>query len=137
MAGYTDQLEKKVQDKVFGATDFTPPATYYAALYTTAPADDGTGMVEVSGGSYARLAVPNNVTNFAAASGTDALKTNALDWLWTAATASWGTVAGVALMDASSAGTMWAFGNLGTPKAVASGDQFKIPAGQGQFTVTG
>ena len=53
MAGFSDYLEDKVLDHVFGGTAYTAPATLYVALYTVAPDDTG-GGTEVTGGSYVR-----------------------------------------------------------------------------------
>ena len=53
MAGFSDYLEDKVLDHVFGGTAYTAPTTHYVALYTVAPTDTG-GGTEVSGGAYAR-----------------------------------------------------------------------------------
>ena len=55
-------------DKFFGAANFTPPATLYFGLSTTAISIDGTGATEPSGGSYARVAFTNNKTNWGVAS---------------------------------------------------------------------
>ena len=53
MSGFSDYLEDKVLDHVFGGNAFTAPTTLYVALYTVAPSDTG-GGTEVSGGAYAR-----------------------------------------------------------------------------------
>ena len=37
MAGFSDYLEDKVLDHVFGGTAYTAPSTLYVALYTVAP----------------------------------------------------------------------------------------------------
>ena len=49
MAGFSDYLEDKVLDRVFGGNAYTAPSTLYVALYTVAPTDTG-GGTEVSGG---------------------------------------------------------------------------------------
>jgi hypothetical protein len=56
MAGFSDYLEDKVLDHVFGGNAYTAPTTLYVALYTVAPTDTG-GGTEVSGGAYARQSV--------------------------------------------------------------------------------
>ena len=53
MAGFSDYLEDKVLDHVFGGNAYTAPGTHYVALYTVAPTDTG-GGTEVTGGSYTR-----------------------------------------------------------------------------------
>ena len=53
MAGFSDYLEDKVLDHVFGGTAYTAPSTLYVALYTVAPTDTG-GGTEVLGRGYSR-----------------------------------------------------------------------------------
>ena len=48
MSGFSDYLEDKVLDHVFGGNAYTAPTTLYVALYTVAPSDTG-GGTEVSG----------------------------------------------------------------------------------------
>src|SRR5260221_5898206 len=57
MAGKSTYLEDKMLNWMKGTAFGAAPATVYVALFTTAPADDGTGAVEVSGGCYARAAI--------------------------------------------------------------------------------
>ena len=47
MAGFSDYLEDKVLDHVFGGVAYTQP-TKHVALYTVAPTDTG-GGTEVTG----------------------------------------------------------------------------------------
>lgn len=65
-------LSKKWTGVIDGATAFTAPATRYFALYTSALDDTFTGATtgEAAYTSYARLALTNNTTIFAAGSGT-------------------------------------------------------------------
>lgn len=134
MSGYKSTfLANAVLDKILSATDFTPPGTLYVALFTTLPAADGTGGVEVSGGSYARLAVTNNNTNFPGAS--SGAKVNGTAWTWDAPTANWGTLVGCALMSASSGGDMYYVMEFSVAYPVNDGDPaFAIAAGAAQFT---
>ena len=39
MAGFSDYLEDKVLDHVFGGNAYSAPSTLYVALYTVAPTD--------------------------------------------------------------------------------------------------
>ena len=57
MSSLSDYLETALLNHVFRNIAYTAPATVYLALFTTMPVDDGTGGVEVTGGSYARKAV--------------------------------------------------------------------------------
>ena len=62
MAGFSDYLEDKVLDHVFGGNAYTAPSTLYVALYTVAPTDTG-GGTEVSGGAYASLTASKTVSS--------------------------------------------------------------------------
>lgn len=124
---FSDYLETKVLDHVFGGTSYTAPATVYLALYTVAPTDTG-GGTEVSGGSYARQSCAFTV------SGNLATNTSAVEW--PAATASWGTVVAVGVFDASTSGNLMAYGNLTSSKAVGTGDVLRIPAGDLDITLS-
>ena len=127
MAGSkSDYLENKLLDHVLGGADYTRPATVYVALYTVAPTDAG-GGTEVSGGAYARVAVTNNATNFPAASG--GAKSNGTEIIFPEATASWGTVVALAILDAAAAGNFLYWADLTTSKAIASGDTVKFAVG--------
>lgn len=127
MAGSkSDYLEDAILDHVLGGGDYTRPGTVYVALYTAAPTDAG-GGTEVSGGSYARVAVTNNATNWpAASSGT---KQNGTAIQFPQATASWGTVVAFAILDASSGGNFLYWGDLTASKSVESGDTAEFAVG--------
>ena len=43
MAGFSDYLEDKVLDHVFGGSAYTAPGTLYVGLFTAAPSDTGGG----------------------------------------------------------------------------------------------
>ena len=126
MAGSkSDYLEKKILDYLLGnVTDFRS-TTVYIALSTAAYSDAATGsaMTEVSGGSYARVAVTNDATNWPAATGTSpASKSNGAAFTFPTATAGWGTVVSFYICDASTAGNILYGGDLTASKTVASGD---------------
>ncbi len=121
--------ENAILDKLWGAQDFTPATSFDIALFTTAPDDAGAGGVEVSGGSYARVNIANNLTEWpAAAAGS---KQNANQILFAEATALWGTVValGFYAVGGTFAGTLMAVGTLDTPTLVNIGQQASFDAG--------
>ena len=125
---------QQVLDHLLGAQSFTPPATWYAALMTANPTDAG-GGTEVTGGSYARVAVTNNTTSFPSASGTASMSTGiTIDW--GTASANWGSITCVAFYDASSSGNLGPWCPLSVSKTVNSGDGFKVTTGNGTFTIS-
>ena len=127
MAEFTDFMENKIIDHMLRNQAYTPPATVYVALFTTATTD-AAGGTEVSGGSYARQAV----TLSAAAGGASE---NSADITFPQATADWGTITHVALMDALTGGNMLMHTALDASKTVNNGDTFKINAGDLDVTV--
>ena len=129
MAGFSDYLEDKVLDHVFGGNAYTAPATLYVALYTVAPTDTG-GGTEVTGGSYARQTGAFTVsgTNPTTASNSAAIE-------YPTATDNYGTVVAVGILDASSGGNLLAYANLDTSKSVTTGDVFRFDTGDLDITL--
>ena len=126
MAEFSDYMENKIIE-VMRATTFTAAAAY-VALYTTDPTDADTGT-EVSGGAYARQLAGLSVASGGASS-------NAADITFPTATANWGIVAFVALMDAATLGNVFMHSPLDVNKTVNSGDTFKINAGDLDVTIS-
>jgi hypothetical protein len=127
MAGSkSDYLENEVLDHVLGGGDYTRPGTVYIALFTAAPTDAG-GGTEVTGGSYARVAVTNNATNWPAAS--SGSKSNGVAFTFTQATANWGTVVAFGIFDAASSGNLLYWGDLTASKSVEIGDTAEFAIG--------
>ena len=123
MAGnITDFLENELLDHCLGVGSFTMPAVVKLALFTADPTDTGNLANEVAGGAYARQTVA-----FTAAAGGSC--SNDADVTFPQATADWGTVTHIGIMNATTGGTMLWHGQLTTPKTVGSGDTFKIPTG--------
>lgn len=117
MPGLTNTREQALLDNEFGSGT---PVTLFLALFTTMPADDGSGGVEVSGGAYARVSVTNNNTNFPAASaGNPSVKNLAVSQSFVQATTTWGVVKGIGWFDASSAGNLrWAQDLIDSPHVI-------------------
>ena len=129
MAGFTDYLEDKVLDHVFGGSSYSAPGTLYVGLFTAAPSDTG-GGTEVSGGSYARKSMP--AMTVSGTSPTTATNGAAVEFV--TATGSWGTVTHVGIFDASSSGNLLCWAALSASKVVASGDVIRFD--QGDLDVT-
>lgn len=122
--GASDLAERKYLDSAYGdGRAATWPAIVYIALWSTMPADDGTGGVEVAVGAYARVAVANTTANWPAASTTGGTtsKKNANAVQFPDVTATYPTVLGWATMDALTGGNVLDYALLTTPKAPAVG----------------
>ena len=125
---FSNYLETKVLDHVFGGTAYTAPATLYLALFTANPNEDGSGTeVSTSGTAYARQSVAFTI------SGNTASNTAAVEYA--TATANYGTVSHVGIYDASSAGNLIAYAALTSSKAIETGDVFRVPTGDLDITL--
>lgn len=132
MGGKSYYLAEKMLNHVLGGGDYTRPATVYIGLLTTLPTEGGVGLVEASGGGYARISKTNDSTNFPAA--TSNVKHNGTAISWPAFTQNMPTFVGAAVWDAATGGNLLYWGPFTTPRTVLQGETFEIPAGGGTFT---
>ena len=134
---FSNYLENKVLNHVFGGTSYSAPATLYAGLFTSSASDTGPGT-EVSGGSYARQSVAMTVSG---TSPTQAANSAAIEF--PEATAIWGTITYAGIFDASTGGNMLAWAQLTDPgdfvtplpKTVGTGDILRISIGNLKVTL--
>ena len=124
MAGSAgDYVEAHALDLIFGATAFPTITTHYIALYTTVPTDVNASGVEVTGGSYARVAVTNNATTWPNSTGTNpATKSNGIVITFPTPTANWGTVLAFAVYDAATVGNELVWATLTVNRTINNGD---------------
>ena len=100
---------------MFAASD-----TWELALFTSDPGESGDTSGEVSGGAYARQSV-----SFGSASSGSISNDAGIDF--PTATGSWGTVSHWGLMD-SNGDVIW-YGAVTVPKAITTGDIYRVPVG--------
>jgi hypothetical protein len=130
MSAASNYLENKVLDHVLTATAYSQPSTRYLALFTNTSGNAATNLeagtltdeVSTSGSAYGR----ETVTFAAASGGTSA--TNATVTFDTA-TANWGTITHVAVMDAETSGNVLFWGAVTTSKTIETGDTFQVSSG--------
>lgn len=131
-------FENKALDNVLGSpnTAYVAPGTVYIALSTAtfSTASTGTSMSEVTGGSYARVTVTNNTTNWPAASAGS--KANGAVFTFPAATAAWGTVQSFYIVDALSGGNILYGADLTTSRTINNGDTASFAVGAITLTET-
>jgi hypothetical protein len=127
MAEFSNYLEDALINATLRNTTFTSPSVVYLGLYTSDPTDANTGT-QVSGGSYARQAV-----TFGAPS--NGVTTNSAAIEFPQATASWGTVTHIGILDALTSGNLLYHTPLDTAKTIDSGDIFKISIGNLSVTL--
>jgi hypothetical protein len=135
MAALSNFLENKLIDLLFRGVSYAGPSAVYIALYTAAPTAAG-GGTEVTGGSYARVALSPSPANWAAtngatlatnpSTGTSGATSNNVAIVFPTATASWGTVTSVAILDAPTGGNQLFFGVLNSPQTIATSGSFSF-----------
>lgn len=139
----TDYAENKIVDAVMRGQTLGAPATWYVALYTVCPTDSTAGT-EVTGGSYARVAVTAGLTQWAgtqsagsttASSGTGGTTSNNATISFPTPTAGWGTVVCWGLADAASSGNLWIYSALTVNKTINNGDTVSFSAGAATFQI--
>lgn len=126
----SDYVENKVIDSLLRNQTFPTIANTYIGLSTAACSDSGFGT-EVSGGSYARVAVASSLANWAgtqsagsttASSGTGGQTSNNAAITFPTPSAGWGTVTHWFIADASTAGNILVCAALTVSKTINSGD---------------
>lgn len=129
MAGFTDTFMNTLLDEYFGDQPAdTPPVTWYVGLFTTNPADDGTGGVEAAWSGYARIAVTNDLTEWPAAAAGAKSNANLLDYGVAGSGPTF--ITSIGLFDDPAAGNLWYWNPLtGAPITVASGGDATFPPG--------
>lgn len=126
MACFSPELENALIDNLLRGQDFdfgggaSGPATstVYVGLFTALPTG-GIGGTEVSGGSYARVAVSSATGNWAAPSNGET--TNAVPIKWAVPSADWGDVLGVGIWTASTGGTLLLHGTIDPTRTITNG----------------
>lgn len=133
MSAFSDYLEGKIAQFIFKnntETFASPGDGLYVALFTAVTGlETNAPSAEVTGGSYARqqVAAANWTQTGGAVENTAAIE-------FPQATAAWGEITHVAIMDAATLGNVLYWGALTTPRTVGNGDQFKINAGDLDLT---
>lgn len=120
----TDFLASALLNGTLRNIAYTPAVTVYLGLYTVMPTDSTAGT-EVAGGAYARQAIA-----FGAPAGSPRASSNSGTVTFPTATANWGTVVGVGIFDASTAGNLLLYGTLTANQTVNSGGSISFSAGQ-------
>lgn len=133
----SDYLENKMVDQLFRGQTAPTTSTLYVALLSAAPSDSG-GGTELTGGSYARVAVTSSLTNWAgtqsagsttASSGTGGQTSNNIAITFPTPTATWGTATHFGIYDASTGGNLLFHGQLSIAKTINESDTVTFPIG--------
>lgn len=120
MGSMSNYLASKVRDHSLRNIAYTSPTTVYLACFTTATTEAG-GGTEVTGGSYARVAITFSAGAYAGLA--EQAASVAIANMPTC------TVVAVALMDAATVGNMLFHARLPRPRALTAGQSFDLNSG--------
>jgi hypothetical protein len=101
-------------------TTTTAPTTPLKVALVTAAGDDATAGTEVTGGSYTRQTLTVGAASAGAVS-------NSADLVFSGLPAC--TVVGWEIWDSAGSPVRWWYGPLNTSRTVLAGDEYRIPAG--------
>jgi hypothetical protein len=141
MSAASDYLENEVLDHVLGETarNFTSPSALYLALFTGTAADVKgrleagtlTDEVTTSSSAYDRKAINVDSSSGAFDVASSGSTSNTQTITFDTATANWGSITCVAVMDGATAGAgnVLFYGEVTTAKTIETGDTFQVSAG--------
>lgn len=137
MSAASNYLEAKLLDHTlrYATAPYTGVSTLYLALFNNTSGNAATNLeagtltdeVTTSSSAYARKAI-----TFAAASGTNPCQSaSSATVTFDTATASWGSITHIAVMDGGTAGAgnVLFYGAVTTAKTIDTGDTFQVSSG--------
>jgi hypothetical protein len=132
MSAASNFLENKLLDHTlrYGTAPYTGVSTLYLALFNNTSGNAATNLeagtltdeVTTSSSAYTR----KTITFAAASSGSSASSATVT---FDTATASWGSITHIAVMDASTSGNVLFYGAVTTAKTIDTGDTFQVSSG--------
>ncbi len=123
----SDDRKTSVLNWLRGVAEEAPPIVY-AALFLSDPGPTGMGN-EVVGGAYARVPIDWSAVSIDPTTH-DASISNSAIATWPEATADWGTITHLALMNALSGGKVLYSTALTTPRDIHKDDNIAIKVGK-------
>lgn len=129
--GWGYYLQNAILSHIYRAIPAALAPTVYAAYCTSAPS--ATAFGTEPGGTYARIPVANNMSNFTAVSG--GIKSNAVPIEFPLSSTTQGTVSHLGFLTASTGGELLAYGALNPSKAVDINDQLVFLTGDVTFSL--
>lgn len=135
MAEFSNYLEEQILTHLLRTGTWTKPSVVAIALCNASIDDtmDGTSIPEIaSTGAYARVALNPDDTNWSDPStGTQGESDNSLAITFTTASADWGAVTHVALVDSTvyAEGNVFGYTALDATKQIDNGDTFEFNIG--------
>lgn len=123
---YSDDLEAKILNHLFGISSWTAPTGIYASLHTADPGEDGSN--EVSGNGYARVSTGIGGTNWTL-SGANVISNDNTVTFTGPTPSPWSAVTHFGLWDASTSGNFIGGGALTTSRTPVVDVDMSVAAG--------
>jgi hypothetical protein len=124
LPGYLTQFGwGKILDRYFGGVEITLPGTWYVGLNTAKATSPATAPTEVTGDGYARAPLANDTTHWGGRATLSYVMTcNLVSPTFPSPTGSgWGTIDGILVADAATAGDVWWVADAPNPVACPAG----------------
>lgn len=121
MSNATNALEELIGNHLLRTATWSKPVTIFVGLFTTMPAEDGTGGAEVTGGSYARIQCGPGDAYWTGPTTGDGVYSNTGTITFPAPTDNWGTILGYGLFSAVSGGTLYISKAFDSSVVISSG----------------
>ena len=121
--------ENQLIECLFRNSSLSRPSTWYVALSTTAPNEDGTNVSEPSDANYARQGLDTGASSEWSDPSGGGSTDNTGELAWPAADTGFGTIGWIVLYDAVSGGNPWFWTALQSSVTVGAGEVFRFPAG--------
>ena len=139
MSAASNYLENKVLDHVLKNTSFSQPSGLYLALFNNTSGSAATNLeagtltdeTSTSGTAYSRKNINVNGSSGAFNAASSGSTANTQTVTFDTATANWGTITHVAIMDSGTAGAgnVLFYGAVTTAKTIETGDTFQVSSG--------
>lgn len=139
MSAASNYLENKILDHVLKNTSFSQPSGLYLALFTNTSGNAAANLeagtltdeVTTSSSAYSRKNINVNGSSGAFNAASSGSTANTQTVTFDTATANWGTITHVAIMDGGTAGAgnVLFYGAVTTSKVIETGDTFQVSSG--------
>jgi hypothetical protein len=135
MSALTDYTETAIINHIFRTASFTKPTTLTIGLITTLTNGESSTATEVTGGSYARVALNPLDANWSATASGNGTTSNSVSIQFPAATADWGTVTSFGIWDAATGGNLLIYSALTNARTITNGTTPSFGAGALTFQI--
>lgn len=135
MTALSNYAEGQVLNHIFRTTGFTKPTSIYVGLMTAVTDGEAGTITEVTGGSYARVAVAPLDANWSAPVAGNGTTSNVAAVTFPAATADWGIATHFGIFDAATLGNLLIYAPLTAARTITNGSTPSFGAGALTFQV--